>query len=337
MKLSLGEISKIIGASLDGNISDEITGINTLDEATSDHISYATDSKYIKAISNSSAGAIIVNSNLKKYCTSSALIVTNPNLAFAKLSHYFKKYQTPIDSKEIQLNTSNLRSIEGVSVGDKCFIGRGVIIAKNTIIESNCIIEDGACIGENSRISANVVIGTNCQVGKNCIISPGAIIGSEGFGNARTNDMKWYPIAHLGNVTIGDNVSIGANTTIDRGTIKDTEIHNGVKIDNLVHIAHNVIIGENTAIAAKTGIAGTTTIGKRCMIGGMVGVVGHLSITDDVIINATSTVNRNILKPGVYTGFVPIMLHSEWKKVGLWLTKLDKIATLLKIKIKNIK
>jgi UDP-3-O-[3-hydroxymyristoyl] glucosamine N-acyltransferase len=104
-----------------------------------------------------------------------------------------------------------------------------------------------------------------------------------------------------------------------------------------VHIAHNVIIGSDTAIAAKTGIAGTTVIGKRCMIGGMVGIVGHLTITDDVIVNATSTVNRNITKPGIYTGFVPLMLHSEWKKVGIWITKLDKIATLLKIKLKNIK
>jgi len=73
------------------------------------------------------------------------------------------------------------------------------------------------------------------------------------------------------------------------------------------------------------------------MIGGMVGIVGHLKITDDVTVNATSTVNRNITKPGVYTGFVPLMLHSEWKKVGIWLPKLDKIATLLKIKLKNIK
>ena len=136
---------------------------------------------------------------------------------------------------------------------------------------------------------------------------------------------------------IGNYVSIGANTTIDRGTIGNTEIHNGVKIDNLVHIAHNVIIGSNTAIAAKTGIAGTTIIGKRCMIGGMVGIVGHLTITDDVIVNATSTVNRSIKKSGTYTGFVPLMPHSEWKKMGLWLTKLDKIISLLKIKLKNIK
>jgi UDP-3-O-[3-hydroxymyristoyl] glucosamine N-acyltransferase len=173
-------------------------------------------------------------------------------------------------------------------------------------------------------------------IGDNCIISPGAVIGSEGFGNAR-NNKKWSSIAHLGNVFIGNNVSIGANTTIDRGSMSNTEIHDGVKIDNLIHIAHNVIIGEDTAIAAKTGIAGSTKIGKRCMIGGAVGIVGHLNIADDVVINATSTVNRNISKPGIYTGFMPIMLHSEWKKVGMWVSKLDKIASFLKIKLKNIR
>ena len=73
------------------------------------------------------------------------------------------------------------------------------------------------------------------------------------------------------------------------------------------------------------------------MIGGAVGIVGHLKITDDVVINATSTVNRDITKPGVYTGFVPLMLHSEWKKVGIWLKKLDKIATFMKIKLKDIR
>ena len=109
-------------------------------------------------------------------------------------------------------------------------------------------------------IEPNVTIHQGSEIGDKCVISSGAVIGSEGFGNAKNNS-KWNPIAHLGNVSIGNNVSIGANTTIDRGSISNTEIHDGVKIDNLIHIAHNVIIGEDTAIAAKTGIAGSTIIG----------------------------------------------------------------------------
>jgi UDP-3-O-[3-hydroxymyristoyl] glucosamine N-acyltransferase len=337
MNISLGKIAEIIDASLDGDPSKVIHGINALEDAQSNEISYATSRKYSKSLSKTSAGAVILDKNLSELCSSNALVVENAYLAFAKLTHHFKKQQSQLSTQEIQLNIDKAQNIKGVFIGPSCFIGNDVVIGENTIIETNCVIEDGVHIGEGSHISSNVVIQRNCLIGKNCIISSGAIIGSEGFGNARTKMKDWTPIAHLGNVRLGDNVSIGANTTIDRGTIKDTEIHDGVKIDNLVHIAHNVVIGENTAIAAKTGIAGTTTIGKRCMIGGMVGIVGHLIIADDVVINATSTVNRNIAIPGVYTGFVPLMLHSEWKKVGIWITKLDKIAFYLKIKLKNIK
>ena len=334
MKFTLEEIAKLIDAKILGDSSKEISGINTLINANSQQISYAVSKKYENLLATSNAGAVIVDQSLKDHCSTNILLVNNVNLAYSILTHKFKYLQ---NINDLHLGSEVLDSFNDVDISPSCIIGKNVFIGRNSFIGANCVLEDNVNIGKNSRIESNVTIQNGTQIGKNCVISPGVIIGSEGFGNARDTDKKWHAIAHLGNVIIGDDVSIGANTTIDRGSIDNTEIHNGVKIDNLVHIAHNVIIGENTAIAATTGIAGTTIIGKRCMIGGMVGIVGQLTITDDVIVNATSTVNRNITKPGIYTGFVPLMLHSEWKKVGIWLTKLDKIATLLKIKLKNIK
>jgi len=334
MKITLEEIAKLIGASVHGEPSKEILGINTLINANSGQISYAVSKKYKELLINSNAGAVILDEILEDYCSTNILLVKNVYLAYSILTHKFKYLQ---NINHLQSGSEVINSFTDVDISPTCIIGKNVKIGRNSSIGANCVIEDNVNIGKNSRIESNVTIQKGSQIGKNCVILPGAIIGSEGFGNAKDKNNKWHAIAHLGNVIIGDNVSIGANTTIDRGSIDNTEIHNGVKIDNLVHIAHNVIIGEDTAIAATTGIAGTTIIGKRCMIGGMVGIVGHLTITDDVIVNATSTVNRNITKPGVYTGFVPLMLHSEWKKVGIWLTKLDKIASLLKIKLKNIK
>ncbi len=330
--LTLKEIAKLVGGSIEGDPSKSIHGIGALDSANSNQISYARDEKYKDSLKNSKAGAFIVNNNLKRYCQNDAILVDNVYLAYSILTHKFKVKQ------DIEhLNYGHQSSYPGSNVSSSCLIGMNVKIGNGSTIGANCVIEDDVSIGSNSIIEPNVTIQRGCQIGNNCVISPGAVIGSEGFGNARDADKRWSSIAHLGNVSIGDNVSIGANTTIDRGTISDTEIHDGVKIDNLIHIAHNVVIGKDTAIAAKTGIAGTTIIGKRCMIGGAVGIVGHLKITDDVVINATSTVNRDITKPGIYTGFVPLMLHSEWKKVGIWLTKLDKIATFMKIKLKNIR
>jgi len=334
MKLTLKEIAILIDATILGDSSKEILGINTLTDAKSDHISFAVSKKYKELLVKSMAGAIIVDNSLKDYCSSNILLVKNVNVAYSILTHKFKYLQ---NFSDLQMGLEVFNLFNNVYISHSCVIGKNVVIGENSSIGANCIIEDNVYIGKNSRVDSNVTIQKGSQIGKNCVISSGVVIGSEGFGNARDENNKWHAIAHLGNVIIGDDVSIGANTTIDRGSIDNTEIHRGVKIDNLVHIAHNVIIGEDTAIAASTGIAGTTIIGKRCMIGGMVGIVGHLTITDDVIVNATSTVNRNITKSGVYTGFVPLMLHSEWKKVGVWLTKLDKIASLLKIKLKNIK
>jgi len=337
MTLSLEKIAQLIDATLVGNPAIEINGINTLKEANKHQISYAVSDNYINSLCSTKAGAVILPKKLKKHCSTNTLLVDDAYLAFATISHHFKQYNLTVNNSLSKAIIDPTAIVENVTIGTGCVIGKNVSIGSNTILETNCVIEDEVSIGENSHIFANVTIQRDCKLGKRCVISPGAVIGSEGFGNVRDEQKNWQSIAHLGRVRIGDDVAIGANTTIDRGTIDDTVIHDGVKIDNLVHIAHNVIIGENTAIAANTGIAGTTTIGKRCMIGGMVGIVGHLTITDDVIVNATSTVNRSITKPGIYTGFFPLMTHSGWKKAGMWLTKLDKITKILKIKLKNLK
>ena len=336
MKISLGKISELIGATLIGNPEIEIDGIGALNKATSHQVSYFTQKKYLQTLTQTKAGAVIIHQEFQGHCPTNSLVVTNPYLAFAKLSHAFKQANSVHQNTNSAVIDSTAQ-INNASIGPGCVIGKNVCIGEDCIIEVNCIIEDNVTIGKNSHIFSNAVIHKDCILGNSCIISSGAIIGSEGFGNARNEDKTWQSIAHLGRVALGNDVSIGANTTIDRGTIEDTEIHNGVRIDNLVHIAHNVIIGEHTAIAAKTGIAGSTKIGKRCMIGGMVGIVGHLSITDDVTINATSTVDKNITKSGMYTGFFPLMRHKSWQKVGMWLIKLDKIIKVLQIKLKDIK
>ena len=331
MKLTLQEVANLIDGLIEGDNTKEIYGLNSLENADFNQISYAVSLKYKDALIDSKAGAIILNDGLKELCNTNAIVVKDAYLAYSILSHKFKQSQIVNN-----LSFGNAVNFPNTQIASSSLIGKDVEIGPKTIIHHNCVIEDNTSIGEGCLIESNVTIQQGSVIGNNCIISPGAVIGSEGFGNAR-NNKKWSSIAHLGNVSIGNNVSIGANTTIDRGSMSNTEIHDGVKIDNLIHIAHNVIIGEDTAIAAKTGIAGSTKIGKRCMIGGAVGIVGHLNIADDVVINATSTVNRNISKPGIYTGFMPIMLHSEWKKVGIWVSKLDKIASFLKIKLKNIR
>jgi UDP-3-O-[3-hydroxymyristoyl] glucosamine N-acyltransferase len=147
-----------------------------------------------------------------------------------------------------------------------------------------------------------VVIRYDSVIGDRVVIQSGAVIGSDGFGNAREKGV-FIRIPAFGNVIIGDDADIGANTTIDRGNFEPTIIGNGVKLDNLIHIAHNVVVGDHTAMAAQTGISGSTRIGKRVLIAGQVGSVGHIEIGDDSFIGAKAGISKSVPAGAKITGY----------------------------------
>ena len=328
---NLQELAQFIDAKLIGDADVNVSSVASAISAKNNQLTYVVSQKYKSDLVSTQAGVVILNHDLLKDCPTNALVVDDVYLAFAKITHYFKKEVAPTSGIHSSAKTGQ------AIIAQNCTIGKEVVIGRNTSVGSNTVIEDNVTVGDNTYIHPNVTILQSCSIGNNVVISPGVVIGSEGFGNARDVDGCWHAIAHLGNVIIGNDVTIGANTTIDRGTLEDTEIHNGVRLDNLIQIAHNVIVGENTAIAASTAIAGSTVLGKRCMIGGMVGIIGHLNICDDVIVNGGSAVDKHIKKPGIYTGIMPLMPHKQWQNVGLWLVKLDKIVKYLNIKLKNLK
>lgn len=328
---TLGEIAKLVNAKLVGDSELTIASLASIDCAKSGQLSYVVSEKYQDQLSNTQASAVIISKSLQKFCNTNALVVDDVYLAFAQITHLFKHKVTHTNGIHASADTDN------ATVAPNCCIGEQVSIGTDTTIGANTVIEDNTTIGINCTIGSNVSILQGTTIGSHVVIESGAVIGSEGFGNARDKHKRWHSIAHLGNVVIGDDVNIGANTAIDRGTLENTYINRGVRLDNLVHIAHNVTIGEDSAIAACTGVAGSTRIGKRCMIGGMVGVVGHLNICDDVVVNAKSTVDKNITISGVYTGIMPLMPHKKWQIVGVWLTKLDKITQYLNIKLTHLK
>ena len=88
--MDIKEIAKIIGFEYKGD-SFEITGINTLKDASSNEISFVTNSKYFKDVEESKAGAIIVSHATAASVPSNsiALLVDEPYLMMAKVSKYF--------------------------------------------------------------------------------------------------------------------------------------------------------------------------------------------------------------------------------------------------------
>ncbi len=330
MNYTIKDLADAIGGTVDGDASIEISGINTPAEANAGQITFLSDSRYKKELSNTAASAVILRQEDRDACPVTALLVANPYAAYAKVANLLypsKKEKTGTHSSAVVGEECDIAA--DVWIGPHCYVGNNVHIAAGCQVGPGCLIEDNVRIGSETVLLGNVTVMHDCDLGERVLIHPGAVIGSDGFGQANDNG-RWLKIPQVGRVLVGDDVEIGANTTIDRGSIGDTIIEEGVKLDNLVHIAHNVRVGAHTVMAAGTGIAGSTVIGRNCMIGGSVGISGHLIIADNVTLTGRTTVLQSIKEPGVYSSGTPAEPNRQWHKNYSRFKQLDEIAKRIK-------
>lgn len=323
ISFTLKELSKTIDASITGDENIIISNIATIQEANTDSISFLSNKKYLRFLNSTKAAAVIIDSNLETNSSVNLLKCSDPYLAYAKISSLFV-------NKENKLETPSIH--KSASISSSAEVSKLSSISANVIIEENVVIEEGVYIGPNSFIGPNCYLKKGCKINANCSLVQdvtlgefssvhfGSVLGSDGFGYAPSKT-GYQKIEQLGGLIIGDNVEIGSSCTIDRGALGDTQIHDGVKLDNQVHIAHNVSLGKNSAIAACCAIAGSTLIGKNLQMGGLSGILGHLSICDDVSIGAHTLVTKNIDNPGNYVGIMPTQEQKDWAKSSIFIKK----------------
>lgn len=322
----LGELAEQLGAELRGDPEFQVTGLATLQDAGAEHLSFLANAQYRKYLAETKAGAVLLTARDAEGYKGAALIVDNPYLAYARLSHQFERrplaaigvHPSAIVDPTAQVDPS-------ARIGAQVVIEADVWIGPNVEVGAQSVVGARSRIGAGGRLAARVTICHDVTIGERVVIQPGAVIGGEGFGFANEHG-SWEKIAQLGGVRIGNDVEIGANTTIDRGAISDTVIGNGVKLDNQIMIAHNVQIGDNTAMAGCAGISGSTKIGRNCMIAGGVGLVGHIEVCDNVFITGMTMVTRSITEPGSYSSGTAMQPAAEWRKSAARIRHLDDMA-----------
>jgi UDP-3-O-[3-hydroxymyristoyl] glucosamine N-acyltransferase len=326
MKYKLQDVAALLGGEIKGDMSLEISGLSPFFQAMETELTFAADEKFLRKISETKAGAIIVPPIPGLPENKTYIVVNgNPRELMPKLLSFFKR-KTRAMEKMIE---DSAKIGNNVSIAPNVYLGHDVEIGDNVIISPNTTICQGVKIGEGSVIHSNVTIREFCELGKKCIVQPGAVIGSDGFGYIKVAG-KNQKIDQIGRVIMGDEVEIGANTTIDRGAIGDTIIKNYTKIDNLVQIAHNDIIGENCIIISQVGIAGSTEVGDNTTLAGQVGVSGHLKIGSNVIIGSKSGVHGNVKDNQILSGF-PLVDHREDLKIKISMKKLPEIVKKVKL------
>jgi UDP-3-O-[3-hydroxymyristoyl] glucosamine N-acyltransferase len=328
-KLTLANLAELTSAKLVGNPDTLITGVNTLEDATTTDLSFLANPKYTEAMKQSKAGAI---------CAINAIIDGRNYLLSENPSRTFQMIA------ELLLSSSQKTGFSGIhptavihptakvhptaNVGPFAVIDQDVEIGSDTTISHHVSIGFGVKIGNECFIHPTAVVRERCILKNRVVLQPGAIIGSCGFGYTLDHKGTYQKLEQLGNVIIEDDVEIGANTTIDRSRFKSTIIHRGSKIDNLCQIAHNVEIGEDNVIAAQTGIAGSSKTGNHVMLGGQVGIVGHVTLDDKVMVATRGGVSKS-LKSGAYRGSPAIPIQ-DYNRQEVFIRRIEGLSNRLK-------
>jgi UDP-3-O-[3-hydroxymyristoyl] glucosamine N-acyltransferase len=330
MTMTLGELAVRFGCELRGDPSAVVETVASLAQAGARAVSFLANPKYVSQLKDTRAGAVILDAKSAASSPVPVLVAANPYATFARIAALLHP-EPPLKpgAHPSAVVEAGAQIAPTAEIAAHAFVGAGARIGARCFVGPGCVVSRDAVIGDDTRLAARVFVGQRVSVGVRCIVQPGAVIGGDGFGFAPEKG-AWIKVPQVGSVLVGDDVEIGANTTIDRGALEDTVIEEGVKLDNLIMIAHNCRIGAHSALAATVAIAGSTTIGKRCMLGGKVGLTGHITLCDDVVVLGTSFISHSIDKPGVYSSALPSEEAGVWRRIVGRIKRLDSMARRLR-------
>ena len=314
-----------------------IQGFASPESASSEQIVFLHQAKHLAQVQTSAAGALVTSPALwaehgHTLPTAAVILCAQPYVFFAYAAQFFDALKAKAIPADIHPTASIAADVvlgEGVSIGAHAVIEAGARIGAGSRIGAQCFVGAGASLGKACLLHPHVTVYHDCHLGAHVIAHAGSVIGADGFGFA-PHRKAWVKIPQTGRVLIGDDVEIGAGTCIDRGALGDTVIGRGTKLDNLIQIAHNVRMGEDCAFAACVAVAGSAVIGNRVQAGGGAGILGHLSVCDDVVISTFTLITKTIHKPGFYTGVYPFEENADWEKNAVSLRRLSKLREQVK-------
>lgn len=333
--MKLSAIASALGARLENGSGEiEIHGLNGIEQAGPGELTFVSNPKYAAAARTTGASAVIVSENFPGI-PSAMLRAKDPYLSFAQaLELFHPPRQYSPDKHPTAVVHESARIGARAHIGPYVVIGEDVEIGADAVLLAHVVIYRGARIGNNFFAHAHAVVREGCRIGNDVLLQNGVVIGSDGFGFARTTEGHWHKIPQPAPVVIGDDVEVQANSCIDRASVGETQIGRGVKVDNLVQVGHGSHVGEDALLCAQVGLAGSTEIGNRVILTGQVGVVGHVKIGDNAIVTPQSGVANDIPAKALVSG-APAVDHRAWLKYSALLPRLPEMARALRGKSKE--
>src|SRR5271167_2044289 len=174
---SVKEVAEFVHARVLGDETVQLTGISSVQSATSGDLIFVDDEKNLRSALDSRASAVIVGDfGAGKTSSKPLLLAAHPRLAFARTAQLL----CPRPERKPGIHPSAI-------------VDPSAQLAGSVSIEERAVIGDGAQIGENTRIGAGSVIGAKVIIGRDCNLCPTVSV---------------YPGARLGDRVITDSGAV---------------------------------------------------------------------------------------------------------------------------------
>tara|TARA_Y100000589_G_scaffold327664_1_gene369988 strand:- start:5200 stop:6249 length:1050 start_codon:yes stop_codon:yes gene_type:complete len=300
-RLTAAAIAELVGGDLDGPADLALQGVNSMQDAGPQHLTFIRSAEFAHQWTDAAAGAALVTRGVEVPGHDARLraliVVDDAELAMnTLLTHFAPEPDWPEPGvHESACVHPTVRLGSGVRIGHGVLVGADAELGDDVVVCAGAQIGRGARIGAETMIGSQSVIGRDCIIGQRCQLQPFVSVGADGFGyrpNAEGTALEKVP--QNGTVRIGDDVDLGAHTCVDRAKFGETVIGDGSKLDNMVQVGHNVVIGRNVVIAAQAGMAGSVEIGDWAQIGAQAGIADHLKIGPGARVGAKTGVMRDV-------------------------------------------
>nr|BFE91118.1 hypothetical protein GCM10020185_16540 [Pseudomonas brassicacearum subsp. brassicacearum] len=183
--IKLGQLAEFLGATLRGDPEKAITGLATLQEAGPAQLSFLANPQYRKYLADSRAAALLLKAADADGFAGDALIVPDPYLAYARISHLFD----PKPKAVAGIHPSAVIAADAVvdptaSIGPFVVVESAARIGAGVTLGAHCVIGARSEIGEGGWLAPRVTLYHDVRIGKRVVIQSGAVLGGEGFGFA---------------------------------------------------------------------------------------------------------------------------------------------------------
>ncbi|MCP3905514.1 MAG: UDP-3-O-(3-hydroxymyristoyl)glucosamine N-acyltransferase [Planctomycetes bacterium] len=323
-------IAEQVGGRVVGRGDVEVRGINGLDEATAEQITFIMSPRYAQRWAESRAAAALVSEGVELTGgdgTRPIIYVADAEAACIVLLELFRP-SAPVPDIGVHptaIIDERARIAPDARIGPLVFVDRDCEVGAGVVIHAGAMLYPGVRIGAGSVLHSNCVVREHCVIGCRVLIAANVTIGSEGFGFRPAPDGSGLArVPHVGFVLIEDDVEIGAGSCIDRGKFGPTRIGQGAKIDNLVQIAHNCVVGAGAVIAGHAGIGGSCEIGEGAILAGHVGMADHRKVGAGAVVGAKSGIRCDIPPGERWLGY-PARPVKETLRVWAGLRKLPDL------------